>query len=57
MYTVLEGGEPIHFGATVKDASKLTLTDRYFGDEYLVSWVMSNGVAISNQPVPQQGKC
>lgn len=47
MYTFLEGGKPIHFGATVKDTSKLTLTDRYFGDDYLVPWVISNGVAVT----------
>lgn len=54
MYTFLEGGKPIHFGATVKDTSKLTLTDRYFGDEYLVSWVISNGIAVASQSMKQQ---
>ena len=57
MYTLMENGCPIHTDESIKDPSNLVLTDRYFGDEYLVSWVMSNGVAISNQPVPQQGKC
>lgn len=33
----------------VKDPSKLTLTDRYFGDEYLVPWVISNRVAVAKQ--------
>ena len=49
MYTLMEGGHPIHFGAAIKDARKLTLTDRYFGDEYLVPWVISNGIAVASQ--------
>ena len=49
MYTFLEGGKPIHVGATIKDISKLTLTDRYYGDEFLISWVISNGVAVASQ--------
>ena len=56
MYTVLEGGKPIHFGATVEDANKLTLTDRYFGDEYLVPWVISNGIAVASQSLLQKGE-
>ena len=54
MYTFLEGGKPIHFGATVKDISKLTLTDRYYGDEFLIPWVISNGIAIASQSMKQQ---
>lgn len=57
MYTLTENGCPIHTDESVKDLSKLVLTDRYFGDEYLFSWVISNGVAIASQSVPQQGKC
>ena len=53
MYTFLKDGSPIHFGATIKDASKLTLTDRYYGDEYLVSWTISNGIAVANRPIKQ----
>lgn len=47
MYTFMEDGRPIHMDEPVKDLSKLTLTDRYYGDEYLVSWVISNGVAVA----------
>ena len=54
MYTFLEGGHPIHFEATIKDPTKLTLTDRYFGDEYLVPWVISNGVAVARQSLKSQ---
>lgn len=56
MYTFVEGGKPIHFGATVEDANKLTLTDRYFGDEYLVPWVISNGIAVASQSLLQKGE-
>ena len=48
MYTFLNNGHPIHFGEPVKDASKLTLTDRYFGDEYLIPWTISNGIAVAS---------
>lgn len=43
----MEDERPIHMDEPVKDPSKLTLTDRYYGDEYLVSWVISNGVAVA----------
>ena len=56
MYTFLEGEEPIHFGATVKDVSKLTLTDRYFGDEFLIPWVISNGVAVAAKSMLKQSE-
>ena len=54
MYTFLNNGHPIPFGEPVKDASKLTLTDRYFGDEYLVPWTISNGVAVVNKSLIKQ---
>ena len=56
MYTFLEGGKPIHVGATVKDISKLTLADSYYGDEYLVPWVISNGIAIASQSFPKKSQ-
>lgn len=54
MYTLMEDGRPVHFGATIKDVSKLTLTDRYYGDEYLVPWTISNGIAVASQSMKQQ---
>lgn len=56
MYTLMEGGHPIHFEAAIKDVSKLTLTDRYFGDEYLVPWVIYNGVAVAAKSILKQDK-
>lgn len=53
MYTFMEGGRPIHVDTLVKDVSKLTLTDQYFGEEYLIPWTISNGVAVASQPLFQ----
>ena len=49
MYTLMEDGHPIHMDEVVKDTSKVTLTDRYFGDEYLIPWVVSNGIAVASR--------
>lgn len=54
MYTLMEDGQPVHTGEQVKKSAKLTLTDRYFGDEYLVPWIISNGVAVASQSLKQQ---
>lgn len=56
MYTFTENGHPIHMNEQIKDATKLTLTDRYYGDEFLVSWVISDGVAMASQSLPQLDK-
>lgn len=29
--------------------SQLELTDRYYGDEYLIPWTISNGVAVADK--------
>ena len=54
MYTLVENGRPIHMDEPVRDLSKLTLTDRYFGDEYLLPWVISNGVAVAARALSQK---
>lgn len=54
MYTFTENGRPIHMDEPAKAPSKLTLTDRYFGDEYLVPWVVSNGIAVASRMLSQQ---
>lgn len=51
MYTFTEDGHPVHMNEQIKDVTKLALTDRYYGDEYLVSWVVSNGVAVADKPL------
>lgn len=54
MYTLMENGRPVHMDEPVKDPSKLTLTDRYYGDEFLAPWVISNGVAVASQSLKQE---
>lgn len=56
MYTFMENGHPVHVGEQVKDLTKLVLTDRYYGDEYLVPWTISNGVAVASQPLLKRSK-
>ena len=51
MYTVTENGLPIHMDESVKDPSRLTLTDHYYGDEFLIPWTISNGVAVASTSV------
>lgn len=46
MYTFLENGHPISPYGPFHDKSRLQITDKYFGDKYLIPWVVSNGVAV-----------
>ena len=48
MYTFLENGHPINPYGTFCDKSQLSLTDKYFGDKYLIPWVISNGIAVGH---------
>lgn len=54
MYTLLCNGKPINQTKrnplTRRPAPHLTITDRFFGEEYLISWVISNGIAVSVRP-------
>lgn len=53
MYTLLKNGQPVRTDAAFPDSPSntihLEMTDRYFGDEYLISWVVSNGIAVASQ--------
>lgn len=49
MYSLLEDRKPVHFWENRKDAAKLELTDQYFGDEYLLPWTISNGIAVAER--------
>lgn len=58
MYTLLCGKEPVPQGNDVfkikrKKAANLTLSEQYYGDEFLISWVISNGIAITAKPILQ----
>ena len=56
MYAFTEDGYPIHMDKPVKDPSRLTLTDRYYGDEFLIPWAISNGVAVASKSLLRQDK-
>lgn len=49
MYSLSERGKPVHFWELGKDVAKLELTDHYFGDEYLLPWTISNGIAVAER--------
>ena len=50
MYTLLLDGKPVCPGSDILqhiEGTKFSLTDEYFGDEYLIPWTISNGVAVA----------
>lgn len=49
MYTLVEGGRPVHFLEPRKNMAQLELTDLYFGDEYLIPWTISKGIAVADK--------
>lgn len=49
MYTLVEGERPVHISEPGKDPAQLVLTDRYFGDEYLIPWTISKGIAMADR--------
>lgn len=56
MYTLLCDGVPVRQDIlddeVVHDPGvNLTFTDKYYGDEFLISWVMMNQVAVAARPV------
>lgn len=58
MYTLLCDGEPVQQNTAIilpkakqMAAVELTLTDKYYGDEFLIPWVISNGIAIADKAV------
>jgi len=56
MYTLLCNGEPVpqNEKKPIKwTKGKLSLTDRFYGDEFLIPWVISNGIAVASRPVLQ----
>lgn len=53
MYSLTKNGQPIRTKTKqipkVEKGAQLQLTDRYFGDEYLIPWTISNGVAVADR--------
>lgn len=54
MYTFVQDGQPVLLTDLSKNTTRLRLTDKYFGDEYLVPWTISNGVAVIDSTRLQQ---
>lgn len=58
MYTLLKDGKPIRTDTGRKgkfqNAAQLELTDRYYGDEYLIPWTIFNGIAVADKALLQQ---
>ena len=51
MYTLLENGHPVHPDDTFRDKACLKLSDKYFGNEYLIPWTISNGMAVADKAI------
>lgn len=58
MYAVLRNGEPIQISAghipKFEDSCRLQLVDGYYGDEFLIPWVICKGVAVADHILLQQ---
>lgn len=55
MYTLLKNNKPVRMDSrqrrVFKDVSQLKLTDKYFGKEFLIPWVISNEIAVASRPL------
>lgn len=60
MYTLLKNGRPVRTGLTIPGIflgeKQLEITDRYFGDEYLIPWTISGGIAVAQHALLGQHK-
>lgn len=58
MYSIIRNGEPIQISVghipKFESPCHLQLVDHYFGEEFLVPWVISNGVAVASHVLFQQ---
>jgi len=56
MYTLLCDGKPVRQNGKVSPTrakGELSFTDQFYGDEFLIPWVISNGIAVASRPVLQ----
>lgn len=60
MYTLLKNGRPVRTDLAIPGIflgeKQLKITDRYFGDEYLIPWTISDGVAVAQHALLGQHK-
>lgn len=58
MYTLLKDGKPVRTDtgrkSKLQDVTQLELTDRYYGDEYLIPWTIYDGIAVADKALLQQ---
>lgn len=53
-YTLLMNGKPVRTDGDIlpyKQSAHLELTDRYYGNEYLIPWVVKYGCAYAGKPL------
>lgn len=55
MYTALADGKPVRTDldnpASLADKVDVFITDKFYGKEFLIPWVISNGVAVASKPL------
>lgn len=55
MYTALANGNPVRTDLDkpelMPQGAQITLTDKFYGQAFLIPWVVSNGVAIASRPI------
>lgn len=52
MYTLLMDGEPVdQISPKYQKGAKLEITDRFFGDNYLITWEIYHGLAMAEKPI------
>lgn len=57
MYTLLMDGKPIrqdrpvHLLTRYKDGARLAITDQYYGEEYLIPWIIHHGCAFAAKDI------
>ena len=55
MYTLLSDGKPVEMDSgnlpSHIKGSELTFTDKFYGEQYLISWTISNGAAYASRPL------
>lgn len=54
MYSLLVNGEPVRQDNGPSDyiaKADIRLSDEFYGEEYLIPWTISNGVAVANRPL------
>ena len=55
MYALLCNGKPVRQNKKIQHTREqnpeLILTDKFYGENYLISWTESNGIAIASRPI------